>query len=282
MKSLARSFIAAFVSLATVMLVTAVGTTSALASTSASGTAWSSLQQSALKAASGSEGAGALSMVGTPGSVSYSTADTATGPVSLAQQTIVASNGTGQVVLVLAFLGGKQLIVNELSESTGGQSAVLVLRPGTSQIAGTYALPQPTVGATTAKTHGHANTVDDVLGGGHHHHAAHLDTTGGCYPAPYAPTVVTSTFGPLIDGLGVIRCISRETLSLIVSVYRGGTRVGTVAGGSGGGTWFGVNAYAPCNYNGSYHGFRTAQLWAVNGTLQGGATSATRTLQCVG
>ena len=215
--------------------------------------------------------------------MTYTTASTDTGPVSVAQQTMVAANGTGQVVLVLALLGGKQLLVNELSESAGGQSAVLVLQPGTSQVGEAYALPAPTVGGTAATVHGNgAHVVDDVLGSGGRHHRAHLDVTGGCYPAPYAPVVISSTFGPLVDGLGVVRCATGETISIISSVFRGGTRVGTVSGGSGGGTWYGVNAYAPCNYNGSYNSFRTAQLWSVNGNYQGGATSTYSTLQCVG
>lgn len=284
MKMFARPFVAAFVSLAAVTLVTGVGTQSALASSSASAGTWPSLDQTALKAAAASEGAGTLSMVGTPSAVTSTTTSTDTGPISVAQQTVVASNGTGEVVLVLALLGGKQLLVNELSETAGSQNAVLALRPGTSQIAGTYPLPAPSTAATAAHVHGHgARTVDDVLGtGGHHRGAAHLDVTGGCYSQPYEPTVISSTFGPLVDGLGVVRCYTGESISIIASVFRGGTRVGTVAGGSGSGTWYGVNAYAPCNYNGNYYGFHTAELWSINGNYEGGVTSGTSSLQCYG
>lgn len=283
MKTLARPFVAAFVSLAAVTLVTGVGTQSALASGTASTGAWPSLDQSALQAAASSEGTGPLSVVGTPSSVTYTTAATDAGPVSVAQQTVVTTDGTGQVVLVLALLGGKQLVVNELGAPSGGQDAVLALKPGSTQIAGTYALA-PAGGATTAHLHGSghgARTVADVTGG-HRSHAARLDVAGTCYAQPYDPTYVTSAFGPLVDGLGAVRCFTSETVSIIASVFRGGTRVGTVAGGSGTGTWYGVNAYAPCNYNGSYYGFHTAELWSVNGSYQGGLTSGTSSVQCYG
>ena len=87
-------------------------------------------------------------------------------------------------------------------------------------------------------------------------------------------------YGYLIQGAGVIECYNSETLSIIASLYEGSTHVGTSAGGSGSGTIYSINAYAYCNRISGTNGFHTAQIWSVNGNLQGGATSGTSYLNC--
>lgn len=283
MKKFVRSFVAAIISVSVLSVVAITGSSSALASTVSATSAWTGYDQTALGAASAYGGLGTISMTTSPSEVTLTNATTPSGQIPVAQETIVASSSSGTVVLVVALLGGTQLVVNVLSESTGGQGTALVLQPGTSSVIGTYPLSAPTVTATTAATRAvhEAHTADAVVrrAGAHRHHAR-LETTGGCYPAPYAPVVISSTFGPLIDGLGVIRCLYAETLSLIVAIYKGFTRQGTQSGGSGGGTWYGINAYAVCSHISGTHTFRTSQLWAVNGVLQGGATSSNAALHC--
>jgi hypothetical protein len=185
----------------------------------------------------------------------------------------------------MALLGGTQLVVNEMSPAASYRGETLVLQPGSSTIVGTYPLRGATRSdATTAtdRSHRSVDASDAVLhntrGGGRA--IARLVTIGGCYADPQAPTVIGSTFGPLIQGEGIITCLTSESLSEIVSLYRGSTHVGTTATGSGGGTFLGVNSYDGCTVITGTHSFHTAELWSVNGTVQGGATSVSSNLRC--
>ena len=109
---------------------------------------------------------------------------------------------------------------------------------------------------------------------------ARLVTIGGCFPNPQPPGVIGSTFGPLVDGEGIITCGTSESLAEIVALYRGSTHVGTTATGSGGGTFLGINSYYGCSVISGTHAFQTDELWAVNGTVRGGAASHTSNLHC--
>ncbi|HVX20247.1 MAG TPA: hypothetical protein VHB02_02755 [Acidimicrobiales bacterium] len=250
---------------------------------------WSTFRQSALAAVSTYRGSGAVTIVETPSSVSTSTVTTADGVISVAQQSFVATDDAGTVDVNVTLLGGRQLVVSEVDPGANYRGAALVLRPGTSSISGAYALPGTGHAAADATT---ASLVRPI----HHRHGgivasgavahnsrgatARLVTIGGCRATPAAPTVIGSTFGPLIDGAGVIRCSIGESLAQIVSIYEGGTHVGSTATGSGAGTLLIVNSYAPCTTIGGTNSFHTAELWSVNGTLQGGATSSSANLQC--
>lgn len=289
MKNLVRPIVAAIAAMATMTVVGAAGPTAAQASTSLLSTSWSSYDQDALSAAATYRGDGTLTMTSTPSAVTDApAAASSTGQIAVSQQTVTASDGSGTVLLVLALLGGTQLVVNEIGQSSGGSGAALVLQAGTSSIAGAYPLTQPSTTATTtarvtarrAVHEAHAVDTGTRHHGGHHARRGPVLATSNCWPEPYAPVVISSIFGPLIDGLGVVACNVFATMSLIVSVFRGGTRVGTVMGGTGGGTWLGINAYAVCTHISGSHLFHTAQLWAVNGVYQGGATSPNAWLHC--
>jgi hypothetical protein len=91
--------------------------------------------------------------------------------------------------------------------------------------------------------------------------------------------VISSIYGPLIQGTGIIDCTSSpETLSQIIGLYMGSTQLSN-AGAAGYGDYLVVNAYSPC-YSSSAHSFQTAELWSVNGTLQGGSDSGWSSLNC--
>ena len=287
MKMPVRWFVAA--------LIPAVGACSAVpvvvgtAAASPTVASWSTLGQTGLAAASAYRGDGALAAVGSPSPVSNSTVSTASGVISVAQRTIVATDTSGTVLLNLTLLGGRQLVVTELSPGAGYAGATLVLQPGSSVIAGTYPKPgtaATAVGNTDTAHHGgavrvSAATLRQVLSSTHHSRRSvdRLASAGGCEPYPQPPGVIGSTFGPLVQGEGIVECITTETLSLIVANHRGGTQVGNTASGSDSGTWLGVNAYYGCTVIGGTNGFQTAQLWGDDGTI-GGATSGTSSLHC--
>jgi hypothetical protein len=259
---------------------------SAATSTSSATPNWSSLEQSALGVTAGARGDGTLDVAGLPSPVAQSTITTPSGPVSLAQQTVVATDRSGVVVLALDLLGGRQLVVNEMSPANGDQGETLVLAPGTSTVTGTYQLPgasQATAETAAVRTSSHRRGTgivasDGVLHRGGHH-VATLVTAGGCYPVPESPGVIGSIYGPLVQGTGVIDCTSSaETLAEIVGLYRSSTEMSN-ATGSDYGSYLGINAYTPC-YSSSAHSFQTDELWAVNGSVQGGAASGWSSLDC--
>jgi hypothetical protein len=257
------------------------------ATSTGSGTAnWSSLEQTALGVTASARGDGSLDVAGLPSPVAQSTITTASGPVSLAQQTVVATDQSGVVVLDLALLGGRQLVVSEMSPAANDQGETLVLAPGTSTVTGTYRLAgasQATAQTAALRTasHRHGTGIiasDGVLQRGGHH-VATLTAAGGCFPAPQEPGVISSVYGPLIQGTGVIDCTSSpETLSQIIGLYMGSTQLSN-AGGASYGSYLAINAYSPC-YSSSGHWFQTAELWSINGTLQTGADSGWSALSC--
>ncbi len=262
-------------------------TASAATTATSSGTpSWSSLEQTALGVASGARGDGPLAEIGSPSSVAQSTIPTASGPVSLSQQTVVATDRSGVVVLDLALLGGRQLVVSEMSPAANDQGETLVLAPGTSTVTGTYRLSgasQATAETAALRTASHRRgssivASDGVLHRGGHH-VATLTAAGGCFPAPQSPGVISSIYGPLIQGEGIIDCTSSaETLAQIIGLYMGSTQLNN-AGGATYGSYLAINVYSPC-YSSSAHSFQTAELWSVNGVLQSGANSGWSSLNC--
>jgi hypothetical protein len=288
MKTPVRWIVAALVPVAGAVSAVPVMTPSASASSAATAN-WSTLEQTGLGAASTYRGDGALTAVGSPSPVSDSTVTTASGVISVAQRTVVADDTSGTVLLNLTLLGGRQLVVTELSPGAGFAGATLVLEPGTSTVVGTYPRPGNDGTATTTGAARGSNTVKastatlrQTLSSAHRSRRPvdRLVTIGGCAPYPAAPGVIGSTFGPLVQGEGVIECGTTETLSQVVSDYRGGTHVGSTATGSDRSTVLDVNAYYGCTVIGGTNGFHTAELWSVHGTLQGGATSGTANLHC--
>jgi hypothetical protein len=249
---------------------------------STTGSQWGQLQDAALAATANYRGDGPLHATEPPTPVSSSTITGTT--ITLQQRTLVTADSSGTVVLQLSLLGGQQLVVDEVAATAAFAGAALVLRPGSDAIAGAYPIPGGGVTRTTsAKRRRHTSepiTVDTL-----HlpttESGARLDATGGCGPAPQLPRVITSTFGPLVQGLGIIECVQSETLSIIVGLYRGFfTHVGATSGTSGYSSYLGHDAYAPCSYISGTHDFRTSQLWSVNGNYQGGSTSGESALHC--
>ena len=289
-----KTFVKAVLPAVGVLVVASAGLP-AMTAGAATATGWPTLRQSALAAVSAYRGDGAVTVTETPSPVSTSTVTTADGVISVAQQSFVAADGSGAVDVNVTLLGGRQLVVNEANPAANYQGEALVLRPGSSSVAGAYALPgakrASTADATTASL---VRTIGHHLIGQHHggvvastavanHRSgaiARLVTIGGCYADPSAPVVIGSTFGPLIDGEGVISCSIAEALAQIVSDYQGSTHVGTTNSGTDSGKWLGVNSYAPCTTIGGTNSFHTAELWSVNGSLQGGATSPNANLHC--
>jgi hypothetical protein len=264
----------------------AATSTSTSTSTSSGAPNWSSLEQTALGVTASARGDGTLDVVGGPSSVAQSTITTASGPVSLAQQTVVATDQSGVVVLDLDLLGGRQLVVNEMSPAANDQGETLVLAPGTSTVTGTYRLAgasQATAQTATLRTASHRHGAGIVASDGVLHRGGHvvatLATAGGCFPAPQEPGVISSVYGPLIQGTGVIDCtVSPETLAQIIGLYMGSTQLNN-AGGATYGSYLAINTYSPC-YSSSAHSFQTAELWSINGALQTGANSGWSSLNC--
>lgn len=291
MKTPVRWFVVALVPVAGAVSALPVMTPPASAGPAAT-VSWSTLDQTGLAAASAYRGDGALAVVGSPSPVSDSTVTTASGVVSVAQRTVVADDTSGTVLVNLTLLGGRQLVVTERSPAADFAGATLVLEPSTSTVAGIY--PQPAIAGAAANTttgaarHGSTAvpvstaTLRQVSSAAHRsrHGVDRLVTIGGCGPYPAPPGVIGSTFGPLVQGEGVISCGTTETLAQVVSDYRGNTHVGNSATGSDRGTWLGITAYDGCSVISGTNGFHTAELWSVNGVVQGGATSGTASLHC--
>ncbi|HVX23125.1 MAG TPA: hypothetical protein VHB02_17425 [Acidimicrobiales bacterium] len=219
---------------------------------------WQSWQADALHAVSTIRDQGPVTLAALPGPISVSLVDTSSGPITIEQQSIEAQDGSGKVDLTLASLDGQQLTVTVAGASS---ATVLVLDPNGTTIQHEYQVPT----IQTSSHHGRARV--------------HLVTIGGCHPYAYPPMVIGSIFGPLVDGLGTINCSVTEDLAAIVSLYIGGTHVGATATGSDSGTYLGVNSFFSCS-SGGPNTFHTAELWSVNGVVQGGTTSTGASLGC--
>ena len=270
-------------------LAVAPATTSAAASagtsTSSGAPNWSSLEQTALGVTATARGDGALDEAGSPTAVAESTIPTSSGSVSLAQQTVVATDQSGVVVVDLALLGGRQLVVSEVSPAANDQGETLVLAPGTSTVTGTYRLAgasqatAQTAALRTASRGGTRIVASNAVVHRGGRHVATLTAAGGCFAAPQSPGVISSVYGPLIQGEGIIDCTSSaETLAEIIGLYMSSTQLNN-AGGATYGSYLALNTYSPC-YSSSGHWFQTAELWSINGTLQGGSDSGWSALNC--
>ena len=286
MKKLAGSICAALLMSAATLATVPVAPALAGGATGASPSSWSTAEQTALGAAAGFRGDGPLAVVGAFSSITTSVVTTASGAVTVAQRSVVATDGSGVVVVNLTVLGGRQLVVTERSPSAGYSGETLVLGPGTSTVTGRYPLQGTTATALTSDgqrgrgLHGGIVATDAVAHPSDRRPVARLVTIGGCGPRPQIPGVIGSTFGPLIDGEGIVTCSTGESLAEIVSDYEGSTHVGNTATGTGGGTHLGINAYAACTIVTATHSFHTAELYSVNGIVQGGATSSSANLHC--
>lgn len=207
-----------------------------------------------------------------------------TDSLTIQQRTLVAADSSTTYVLQLSLLNNEQLLIDELDPSASWTGAVLVLRPGTAAIASAYPVSAGSVTGISSRRRqagASAPVVLDTLSHSSPNAPARLDTIGGCGAAPQLPKVVTTIFGRLIKGLGIIQCTTTETLAIIVGLYRGFfTHVGTTMGGTAVSSYLGVNAYAVCNHISGTHTFRTSQLWSVNGSSQGGASSGEAALHC--
>ncbi len=255
------------------------------ATSTSAGTSWGTWQNQAFSAVAGYRGDGPLT-AGASGPIGYSSVTTPSGPVSVAERTVSAEDNGGRVTVQVTVLGQAQVLVTELSPTAGNGGATLVLRPGSSAVTGTYPVRSADGSPATAAAHrgnGRDATTDAVV----RHLGAdgdgRLTVTGGCYPTPQSPFVASTTFGPLVDGTGVIDCGNPETLGLIVSIYRGVfTHVGTNQGGTTTHprTSYAVSTYYFCTHITGTHEFRTSQIWSVNGTDEGGATSSESWLHC--
>ncbi|MGH9088918.1 MAG: hypothetical protein ACRDYZ_12550 [Acidimicrobiales bacterium] len=271
MEGLQRGLIPSVVTLVGALaLVVASGTGARAATTGAPGPvqAPGGLQRQALTAVSGFLGDGRLQPVSASGPAVSSTVTTPQGPIPVVEWTLTTSDASGPVVLVLAWLGDTQLVVNAVRPDAGFSGETLVLAPGSSTIQGAYPLGRsvPSTSATTPR-----GVVDAPL--------AVPSTFDGCYPAPQNPTVIGSIYGPLVEGEGIVDCAQPRTLAMIVSLYEGFSRVGT-ASGSTYGYYYALDAFYPCRGISGTSSFITTELWSVNGALQPGAQSGWSALAC--
>lgn len=287
MRWLVRGFwpsIGALLSAAALVVVGQVGVTGVASATTepapvaalSAAAPWSSLEQQAFQALPGIMGTGALEGPTAVGPVETGTASTPQGPVSVVERTIVTSDGAGQLVLSLAWLGGTQLVVTALVPAAGFSGVTLVLAPGTAQVSGVYPLG-PVVATTTADVGGSsAASISDALG--HARSVARLAGYLGCSPYPQPPNVIGSIYGPLINAVGVTSCPNPATLAIIAGLDEWGTEIGT-GGGSTFGSYLSVNVFHACYVQATQNQFTTVQLWSVDGVLTG-ATSAASYLGC--
>ncbi|HVX20948.1 MAG TPA: hypothetical protein VHB02_06355 [Acidimicrobiales bacterium] len=293
MNRLTRPLVAALVPLAGFAAVTvapalASATTATPPNAITSGTpTWQQLQATALQVAADAQGVQTLNLAGLPSVPVQSTVTTPSGPVSLSQQTVVSTGRSGTVVVNLSLLGGKQEIVSEMNVNQNYAGETLVLAPGTSRVTGTYHLPgashaTASTSALHRGTHGHhvVTTASDGVYKTSTDSKIDLAAAYNCWANPQPPGVIGSIYGPLIQATGVIDCLSGSaTLAMIVGLYQNNGAQKGSGSGSGWGGYLGINAYAPC-YQTSWNWFQTAQIWAVNGALQPGASSSWSYLGC--
>ena len=240
---------------------------------------WPSLEHTALVVAAAQRGDGSLVPNGAATAVVRSSVTTAEGPVGVAQRTVVAVDGSGPVVVQLSLLGGSQLVVDEQSPTDVSGGAVLVLRPGSDHVVGTYPIDRPTA-ATPVDVSGRVVEAVETAPLHPPHPRRRLVTAGGCYGSPQTPLVIGSTFGPLVQGEGIVSCSLSESLSVIAALYSGSSQLGTAAGGSATGYYLAVDVYYGCSLTTGTRSFHTAELWAVDNVLEGGATSGSANLHC--
>lgn len=229
---------------------------------------WAALEQQALGAVTSYEGIGPLSAAGPmSGSTATSFPLTDGRQVPVQQRSVIASDGQ---VLDLVLLGGTQLVVATAS-ATG--SSMMVLRPGTSTVVGAY--PLVTAGGSSG---GSGGAVGTAAGGPQ---AVLTSTPGNCYAAPGAPGVVGSIYGPLVMGVGEVVCYSsNENISILASIDENGVQVSGTAAGSGYTSFLQVAVYSQCTPVSWTNAFQTAELWSINGVLEGGAVSSASYLGC--
>ncbi|MDA8356218.1 MAG: hypothetical protein M0Z95_07995 [Actinomycetota bacterium] len=275
----------------TVARPTAAMSTELTASTTSTGTTqttarasddvdWTTLEGTALAVAGKYIGGSPLRPAGPLGPIVTSNVDTTGEAISVAQRTLPATSGAGSgatVQMQLVLLGDVQLVVDVESLDGSFQGAALVLAPGTHTVESVVPVPGSETSATAIVTTARAAT--DPVGTANAAMSVPL-TFPGCYGNPQPPVVIGSVFGPLIQGEGIVECLSPEPLGLIVSIYQGNTRVGNAAGGTGTGTYLPIDAYAQCVVTSGTHNFVTAELYSVAGYLQGSATSPSATLHC--
>lgn len=229
---------------------------------------WATLEQQAFGAVAGYQRIGPLAATGGLSPAAESSFTLADGTaVPVVQRSVTTSDGQ---VLDLALLGGSQLVVTAAS-SVGG--TVVVLKPGSAQISAAY----PLVAHGSSST-GPGAPVGTAAGGAT---AVLTSTPGNCYPEPGSPGVVGSIYGPLVMGVGEVICYSNnENISILASIDENGSQVSGTSGASGYTSLLQVAVYSQCTPVGWDNAFQTAQLWSINGTLEGGAVSPVAWLGC--
>lgn len=227
---------------------------------------WSSLEQNALQAVSGYQDVGPLSAAGPLSDTAQSSFTEADGQqIPVVQRSVATSDGQA---LNLTLLGGTQLVVTTAS-AVGG--TIVVLQPGTSTVSEAYALGSP--GESTAPS----TPATSAAGGA----TAVLTAAGGCFADPGAPGVIGSIYGPLVMGVGEVQCsYSDEDISILASIDENGVQVSGTAGGSAYSSYLQVVVYSECTPVSWTNAFQTAELWSINGVLQGGAVSGANWLNC--
>jgi len=213
---------------------------------------WAQLQQRAIAAIQAHVGEGALVPEGVLGREVHTTFTDAAGKaVTLDRRALtVRSTRTGSSYeLALSVLGGRQEVVSALGRNL---DVTAVFRPDSARVA------HYSVSAATAPR-----------------------DAGGCGGYASVPEVEGTIFGILIEGTGYVQCnIAPETLSELVGIFSNNSEVGNLASGSGYTSYLVVDDWAPCYLDANQSPFQTRMIWAENGTIQGGYTSANASYGC--
>ncbi len=236
--------------------------------TAGGGPAWPALEQDALQAAQAAHQAGTVQLVDSATAASSESFTTTGGTaLSVSQETVVAEDSTGQFVMAMSLLGGKQLVVG-LTDYNTRTVQTLVLAPSSAAIVDSHS------GSETAVAVG--NSVRTAG-----HRQAH---TSGCTAAAQPPTVIWSIFGLLIQGVTQVVCIGSHSFGILSSLYEsvGGTstQIGNTGSATGSGLGLSATAFAPCTLDPNWNPFQTAGLVWIDGVLQAGLASAWTWLGC--
>lgn len=234
---------------------------------------WPTLFNQAFSAVQSYENAGPVTGTSTNSTPVNSWLHTPSGDVAVNQSSELATDNTDTLLIGVSDLGEQQLLVNIIIPGTGDPTT-LVLAPASQGSQGGESA-QALHGSIQEIVKGKERKAPSAGGAG----GLTPDTDGGCYEEPTAPVVVGSVFGPLVQGTGVVDCpLGAESVSLIATLYRWSTSVAS-GGGSTYGSSLAVNVYSACNPSGN-NPYATAELFSVNGSLAGGATSKTEWLGC--
>lgn len=235
------------------------------ASAGSGAVATGTLQAEALEVVESVRGAGPAVVVTSMTAGGASTFTSSTGAsVDVSQGSLVAQDADGTILVGASLLGGSQLVV-EMTGLSSGQSTIAVSDPGSTAVEEVDGPFQATVLASPDA--GSDGASPD---------------TNSCTDYFDTPTVIGSSFGPLIDGYGGISCNYDAYPALIVGLQEldngTATGIGNDADASGT-TSASTNAYAPCT-SGGPNDFRTIILYNFNGGSLMGWDSSWTALDC--